>query len=73
MGQSTMWQVGYYPMNDDAFTVCPGCGLELPDRRLAPAEHFNASGECLDTYFAFTCWTLVRQDPGFIHQHAVDA
>jgi hypothetical protein len=60
-------------MNDRAFTVCPGCGLELPDKNLDPAEHFNATGECLNTYFELTCWTLVRQDPGFIHQHAVDA
>ena len=60
-------------MNDSAYTLCPGCGLSLPDRNLDQAEYFNATGECLNEYFELTCWTLVRQDPRFIHQHAVDA
>lgn len=38
-----------------------------------PGRVFNATGECLKEYFELTCWTLVRQDPRFIHQHAVDA
>lgn len=52
---------------------CPGCGLRLPDRNLGPAEHYNATGECLDAYYDLTCRTLVLRDAGFIHQHAVDA
>ncbi len=60
-------------MNADTSVVCPGCGLTLPDRNLAPAELFNGAGECLEKYFELTCWTLVQRDPGFIHQHAVDA
>ena len=60
-------------MNSSAFTVCPGCGVKLPDRNLGPAERYNAAGECLEAYYDLTCWTLVRQDAGFVHQHAVDA
>ena len=53
--------------------VCPGCGLRLPGRNLSPAERLNASGECQEKYYELTCWTLVRHDGRFIHQHAVDA
>lgn len=60
-------------MNSSAFTVCPGCGVKLPDRNLGPAERYNAAGECLEAYYDLTCWTLVQQDAGFVHQHAVDA
>ncbi len=52
---------------------CPGCGLKLPDRHLKSADRFNASGECLETYYELTYWTLAQQDGRFIHQHAVDA
>ena len=64
---------GRYTMDEGVFTVCPGCGLRLPDRNLGPAEHYNAAGECLEAYYGLTCWTLVRQDAAFVHQHAVDA
>jgi hypothetical protein len=52
---------------------CPGCWLKLPCRHSDPGDRFNASGECLETYYELTYWTLVRQDGRFIHQHAVDA
>jgi len=59
--------------NESKMVLCPGCGLSLPDRNLRKAERFNASGECLETYFELTYWTLAHQDGRFIHQHAVDA
>ena len=60
-------------MTDRDFVVCPGCGQSLPDRDLDPPGYYNATGECLETYFDLTCWTLVRQDSRFVHQHVVDA
>ncbi len=60
-------------MSADETIECPGCGLELPDRHLSSADRFNASGECLETYYELTYWTLVQQGGRFIHQHAVDA
>lgn len=60
-------------MDDSAFIVCPGCGIRLPKEDLDPADRFNASGECLKTYFELTYWTLAQRDGRFIHQHAVDA
>jgi hypothetical protein len=60
-------------MDVDETIICPGCGLDLPNRHLGLADRFNASGECLETYYELTYWTLARQDSRFIHQHAVDA
>ena len=59
--------------NVNATVECPGCGLSLPDLHLELAARFNASGECLETYYKLTSWTLAQQDGRFIHQHAVDA
>jgi hypothetical protein len=53
--------------------TCPGCLLELPDRHLDPPERFNASGECWQVFSDLSCYTVAKQDPSFIHQHAVDA
>ena len=52
---------------------CPGCGLRHPDRGLAPPDRFHASGECAQLFSDLSCYTVSRQDPAFIHQHAVDA
>ncbi len=52
---------------------CPGCGLCLPDHRHDPPDRFNASGVCWQQYSNLSCETVARQDPAFIHQHAVDA
>ena len=60
-------------MSADGTMECPGCGLKLPDRHISSADRFNASGECLETYYELTYWTLARQDSRFIHQHAIDA
>ena len=60
-------------MDSVTTTACPGCGLVLPKRDLSESERFNASGECLDTFYELTYWTLERRDVRFIHQHAVDA
>jgi hypothetical protein len=60
-------------MNMEGNVECPGCGLNLPDRHLGFADRFNASGECLETYYELTYWTLAQQDGRFIHQFAVDA
>ena len=66
---------GLTKKRDDAMamTRCPGCGAALPDRHLDPPEKFNASGECWQAFSDLSCYTVARQDPGFIHQHAVDA
>ena len=60
-------------MSLNAIVECPGCGLNLPDRHLDRADRFNASGECLETYYELTYWTLAQNDGRFIHQHSVDA
>lgn len=52
---------------------CPGCRLKLPDQHLDPPDRVNASYECLKEYSDLMCYTVAKQDPGFIHQHAVDA
>jgi hypothetical protein len=54
-------------------TICPGCGLILPDRHLDPPDRFNASGECWQLFSDLSCYTMAKQDAGFIHQYAVDA
>ena len=51
---------------------CPGCRLKLPDQHLVPPDRANASGECLQVYSDLLCYTVAKQDPGFIHQHVVD-
>jgi hypothetical protein len=52
---------------------CPGCGLILPNLHLDPPDRANASGECLQVYSDLQCYTVAKQDPGFIHQHTVDS
>ena len=54
-------------------TLCPGCGLCLPDRHCNPPDRFNASGECWQLYSDLSCYMVAKQDAAFIHQHAVDA
>jgi hypothetical protein len=56
-----------------AMTLCPGCGLCLPDHHWDPPNRFNASGECWQRFSDLSCSTVTRQDAEFIHQHAVDA
>ena len=38
-----------------------------------PPDRLNASGECLQVFSDLQCYTVAKQDPAFIHQHAVDA
>lgn len=52
---------------------CPGCGLELDDRDAPPPDRYNASGECWQLYGELTADTISKGDPGFVHQHCVDA
>jgi hypothetical protein len=54
-------------------TLCPGCGLCLPDGHCDLPGRFNASGECWQLFSDLSCYTVAKQDPAFIHQHAVDA
>jgi hypothetical protein len=54
-------------------TVCPGCGLVHPNTHCDPPHRFNASGECWQLFSDLSATTVARQDPGFIHQHFVDA
>jgi hypothetical protein len=56
-----------------AITRCPGCGLCLPDSHYDTPDRFNASGECWQQYSDLLCYTVARQDAGFIHQYTVDA
>ena len=53
-------------------TRCPGCGLCL-NGHCDPPDRFNASGACWQLYSDLLCYTVAKQDAGFIHQHAVDA
>jgi hypothetical protein len=54
-------------------TVCPGCGLVLPDRHIDPPDRFNASGECWQLFSDLSCYSVSKEDAEFLHQHAVDA
>jgi hypothetical protein len=54
-------------------SVCPGCGLAVPDHQCAPPDRFNASGECWQLFSDLSCSTVTMGDAAFIHQHAVDA
>jgi hypothetical protein len=40
---------------------------------LDPDGRLNASGECWQVFLDLQCYTVSKQDPGFIHQHVVDA
>jgi hypothetical protein len=61
-------------MTEDApVAACPGCGLRLPDSGESPPGRCNASAGCLRAYSDLLCYTVAKQDPAFIHQHAVDA
>jgi hypothetical protein len=63
----------YTVHTDHKTTICPGCGLVLPDRHLDPPDRFNASGECWQLFSDLSCYTVSKQDPEFIHQYVVDA
>jgi hypothetical protein len=52
---------------------CPGCGLLLPETHGDPPPRWNASPACLLLASDLACYTVAKQDPEFIHQHAVDA
>lgn len=52
---------------------CPGCGVELPDRRLAACDTFRASGECWELYGELSAYTLSLMDRDFIHQLCTDS
>jgi hypothetical protein len=54
-------------------SICPGCGLILPDRQMERPRGFHATGECHQKYSELSAYTLNKQDIDFIHQHAVDA
>jgi hypothetical protein len=54
-------------------TICPGCGLVLPNRHIDFPDRFNASGECRQLFSDLSCYTVSKQDADFIHQCAVDA
>lgn len=54
-------------------SVCPGCGLAIPDHQCPPPDRFNASGECWQLFSDLSCFTVAGGDAEFIHQHAVDA
>jgi hypothetical protein len=58
---------------DNRKTTCPGCGLSLPDSYVDPPDRFNATGECWQSFSDLSCYSVAKQDAGFIHQHVVDA
>jgi hypothetical protein len=58
----------------DVFSVCPGCGLQLPRLRDEAANpQVNASAECQRLCHELSLYTLTHGDAFFIHQVAVDA
>jgi hypothetical protein len=63
-----MWSMGQV----NNMIECPKCGLTLLNLHHDPPERVNASGECLQVHSDLLCYTVAKQDPGFLHQHAVD-
>jgi hypothetical protein len=57
----------------EQMSICPGCGLRLPDQRLELTHRFNATGECYQKYSELSFCTMSKQDINFVHQHAIDA
>lgn len=60
-------------MQTTAYRECPGCGLRLPASDAVDDPRFDASPECQRIYGELTGYTVARNDPGFMHQHLVDA
>ena len=54
-------------------TICPGCGLKLPDPRLDPNRRLSASPECWDLFCKLSAKTMSLHDTEFIHQTAIDS
>ena len=59
--------------NENTTAVCLGCGLVQPDRHIDLPDRFYASGECWQLFSNLSCYTVSKQDAGFLHQYAVDA
>jgi hypothetical protein len=54
--------------------MCPGCSLELEPQPGLPAPKLHSSAECWSLYGELAAtFTLATRDPGFPHQHVVDA
>ncbi len=53
-------------------TVCPGCGLVLPEAGVLGSPRYNASAECWGLFGELTAYQLSIDDPTFAHQLAVD-
>ncbi|MBI3233116.1 MAG: serine/threonine protein kinase [Bacteroidetes bacterium] len=60
-------------MDSNIFTICPGCGIKLPNKKLPYHERYNASGECAALYDQLSYFTISQHDVFFIHQLAVDS
>ncbi|HEX8729008.1 MAG TPA: DUF5946 family protein [Ktedonobacterales bacterium] len=60
-------------MESLAYRDCPGCGLRLPISDAIDDPRFFASPECQRIHAELTGYTVMRGDPGFMHQHLVDA
>jgi Family of unknown function (DUF5946) len=60
-------------MEAPLYRDCPGCGLRLPISDAIDDPRFFASPECQRLHAELTGYTVMRGDPGFIHQHLVDA
>jgi len=56
-----------------ADSVCPGCGVLLPEDGSPFDSGYNASGECLSVLYELSAYTLGHGDSAFLHQHVVDA
>jgi Family of unknown function (DUF5946) len=58
----------------EVVTVCPACGIRLPELRDALLNALvNASAECQSLCHELSLYTLSHGDAFFIHQVAVDA
>ena len=52
--------------------VCPGCGARLQGTFIQSGG-YHGSAACNDFFNALCGFTLSQYEPGFFHQHAVDA
>jgi hypothetical protein len=54
-------------------TICPGCGLVLPQLDGPLLVGYNASAECIALFSQLSAYTNSLGDAEFSHQHVVDA
>lgn len=63
----------YTARMDKKISVCPGCGLRLPQMDTPMLAGYNASAECIALFSQLSAYTVSLGDAEFTHQHVVDA